>query len=627
MRIFALLFAFILAARAGQDPEYQSLERAYAALQLKSYGTAIPAFLTAIAAAPKRVDIRKDLAYTYLKIGEPEAAREQFRLAMELDPLDLGLAMEFAFLSYEATEDAIPAKAQARRIFDRIRKTGNATAEQAFQNIDGPLESGIERWSQALKIAPESFSAHYELAQLAEQRDELALAEEQYLRAWKMLPGRKAVLLDFARVAQERGAAEQVMAALIAVSRGGEARAADRARGLLPQRYPYVYEFRAALALDPSNQQVHRELAYLLLAMRDPGAENEFRDITVADPDDLVSAAQLGFLYLAAGDRIAAMPLLEHVLAGHDQELSSRVRSAIEPFSMAKKSLEAGFLKDALRYLNIAHESDPDDDEIILKLGWAYNMLHDDRTAEHWFDLARRSPNGAIASEAERAFQNLKSSLELFRTTAWVLPFYSSRWNDVFAYGQIKTELNLPRLRVRPYISARLIADTKPTPNNQALSERSFILGVGIAAQWRHFTTWAEAGSAISYTRGSMLPDYRGGVSWAQSWRNEQGFLFETNADEVFVSRFGNDFLSYLQSRAGWRSLIFNANLTADTTRQHWANFIEAGPGFRIHPPGTAKNLLFSVNLLRGVYLVNDGIPGHSNFNDLRVGFWYAITK
>jgi hypothetical protein len=124
-----------------------------------------------------------------------------------------------------------------------------------------------------------------------------------------------------------------------------------------------------------------------------------------------------------------------------------------------------------------------------------------------------------------------------------------------------------------------------------------------------------------------VLPDYRGGVSWARSWTSERKFFGEVNADEVFISRFGNDWLSYLQSRVGYRWLVMNANLTADTNHQHWANFVEAGPGIRVHLPNSPKNLLFSANFLRGVYIVSESTPKHIIFNDLRVGFWYAITK
>ena len=64
------------------------------------------------------------------------------------------VALEYAFLCYETKQ-----RAEARRIFDRIRKTGDAesraTAEQAFQNIDRPLAEGIARWSRAVELSPE----------------------------------------------------------------------------------------------------------------------------------------------------------------------------------------------------------------------------------------------------------------------------------------------------------------------------------------------------------------------------------------------------------------------------------------------------------------------------------------
>ena len=42
---------------------------------------------------------------------------------------------------------------------------------------------------------------------------------------------------------------------------------AEKARELLPARYPYVYEFEKALELDPNNFELRREFAYLLLEM------------------------------------------------------------------------------------------------------------------------------------------------------------------------------------------------------------------------------------------------------------------------------------------------------------------------------------------------------------------------
>ncbi|MDQ6706765.1 MAG: tetratricopeptide repeat protein, partial [Acidobacteriota bacterium] len=615
---------------------------------------------------------RKDLAYTYLKVGETQAAREQFGEAMRLNPADFHVSLEYAFLCFESQDQAVTFKATARRIFDRIRSTGDpasrTTAEQAFQNIDKPLKSGIERWTAALALSPDNFSAHYDLATLAEQRDELDLAAEHYLKAWRLLPERKSVLLDLGRVRKNLNQLEDANAALLAASRGGEPRAAELARELLPTRYPFVYEFRRALLLDPQNAELHRELAYLLMRMGEKGeakpaeAEEEFRAITDSTPSDLLSAAQLGFLYLSRNDKPSAMPLLERVLQGPDEELANRVRAALhmpvqvqkkpeiteaaassEARLMAEESFKAGYLKDALKYLQIAHEADPVDFSVILKLGWAYNMLRDDRSAIRWFALARKSPDPEISGPAGKAYESLRPSLARFRTTAWLFPFYSSRWKDVFSYGQVKTDLRIEHFPIRPYVSLRFIGDTRQTIGGalpQYLSESSFILGLGAATNvWHGVTGWAEAGSAISYVNRHMLPDYRGGLSWSRSLGHgiaseTPGFFFESNADGVFVSRFNDDFLAYSQNRFGYTpafgdfqtQILWNSNFTTDAKRQYWANFVEMGPGVRFRWAALPPSLLFSVNVMRGVYTINAGNPRRPNFIDVRAGFWYAIT-
>ncbi len=224
-----------------------------------------------------------------------------------------------------------------------------------------------------------------------------------------------------------------------------------------------------------------------------------------AAPDDLLSVAQLGFLRLARKDMEGAKPLLERVMQGPDPDLADRVRSALklpkvlrqdpqkktreqigeEAKNLAAKSLEKGYLKDALKYLTIANENDPVDFAVMLKLGWTYNMLRQDEEAVKWFSVARRSPDPAISAEAEKAWKNLRPQFARFRTTTWMFPFYSSRWHDLFAYAQVKTEMRLGKLPIRPYISLRFIGDTQGEAANtgmlgQYLSETSFIAAAGI---------------------------------------------------------------------------------------------------------------------------------------------------
>jgi Flp pilus assembly protein TadD len=672
----ALILVLALRSIPAQtpDPAYQALEHAYQALRDKGYDQAIASFGQAIALAPNRAAIRKDLAYTLLKVGENEAARDQFGEAMRLDPADQHVALEYAFLCYETKQQA-----EARRIFDRIRKTGEApfqeTAELAFQNIDQPLATGIARWLAALQVSPDNFSAHQELAALAEQRDQLSLAAEHYQKAWQLRPAERSLMLDLGRVWKELGRAEDAESVLLAASRGGQPRVAERARELLPDRYPYVIEFEKALELDPTNFELRREYAYLLLAMgKQAEAERQFQTLHQADPSDLLTSAQLGFLLLNRHDQAGAQPLLDQVAKGDDEALAARARVALkipqplrdrdgsaQPTSqdakaLGEKSMQAGYLEDALKYLTIAHENDPADFSVMLKLGWAYNILHDDRDAMKWFKLASASPDSSVSDEADKAYRNLAAQFALFRTTVWIYPFFSTRWHDAFGYGQVKTELRLGRLPIRPYLSIRFDGDVKgtigPTVGNinpQYLSESSFIFALGAATTpWHGINGWFEAGESVNYLpsrtdEGRIIPDYRGGISGAKGFghlmNSSRGLYFETNDDMVFVSRFQDDLLFYAQNRAGYTfapleglggfqsQLYWNANATTDRLRQYWANYAETGPGIRFRFRDLPKSLLFSVNFLRGAYLINLDNPRRPNFFDLRVGVWYAFTR
>jgi Tfp pilus assembly protein PilF len=666
-RILVFLIAALATAQTP-DPAYAPLEKAYEALRAKDYDRAIASFREAIKIAPDRPAMRKDLAYTLLKIGENEAARDQFAETMRLDPRDDHVALEYAFLCYETRQQAI-----ARRIFDRIRKTGNQTAAEAFENIDRPLREGIARWTRALELSPDNFSAHEELARLADQRDEWPLAVEHYQKAWALRSDRRALLVDLGRVFTLMSRLDDANAALLAASRSAEPRVAEEARELLPKRYPYVYEFQRALALDPSNVELRRELAYLHMEMKNRAeAEKEFRAVVESAPNDLLSVAQLGLLRWTRGDEEGALPLLQRVLAGSDRDLAERVRTAMktpqnlqhraeEPKVgndqsrlLGEKSLEKGFLQDALKYFRIAHENDPENYGVMLKLGWTYNMLKEDREAVRWFDLARASPDPAIAAEASRAYHNLLPDTERFRTTVWVFPMYSTRWDDIFAYAQAKTELRLKHSWLRPYLSVRLVGDSRGEVNlanygPQYLSERSIILALGVATKSVYGAFgWFEAGESLRLNPtfadpGRLLPDYRGGVSYVKGLGHllaggSHGPFAETNDDGIYVSRFNKDTLLYSQNRAGltmrqletfgglYTQFYWNANATVDMQGQYWANYVETGPGVKFKFESSHVPVLFSVNLLRGAYLINQGNPRGPNFNDLRIGVWYAFT-
>ena len=73
--------------------------------------------------------------------------------------------------------------------------------------------------------------------------------------------------------------------------------------------------------------------------------------------------------------------------------------------------------------------------------------------------------------------------------------------------------------------------------------------------------------------------------------------------------------------------VLVNLNLIRDSKNEYWANALEFGPGFKIHPAWLPANLYFSADLIRGVYLENEYNPRRPNYYDARLSFWYARTK
>ncbi|MBE0657182.1 MAG: tetratricopeptide repeat protein [Bryobacteraceae bacterium] len=594
---------------------------AYESLKTKNYFSAISSFGQAVAVLSERASLRKDFAYALLKAGRREAARDQFKASLDLDPTDDRAALEYAFLCYETKMEI-----DARRTFLRLHSSSNEevrrTASTAFENIDRQLRDGIARWTQAVASAPGQYSAHEELARLAEQRDETALALTHYREAFRLKPDRRRLMLDIARVASP----EDTIPLRLALSRSSEPRLAEEARALLPARYPYPYEFERAIALDPSNAALRREHAFLLLAMdRKPEAAAAFAELLRQHPDDETARRQLDLL-----------------------EGRTPPEPRIPIKEMARRSFEMSYLNDALRYYRAALEDSPNDPKAMLGLAKTYNQLGRDRDALRWFNLARRSGSSPAARQAGESYSRLRETAAPFHFTTWMLPFYSSRWSGGLLYGQMKGEWSLGSTRLRPYVSMRLMADTQGRTSESRvnpyfpayLSESAVILGGGVLYPIRHgLLAWGEAGQAVSYIQrrheSRTRPDFRGGLSYSKGFGHQlgasTGWFAEAGLDGVYVSRFRNDVLAYVQARTGYTvngafQLLWNWQVTADRLGEYWGNFVEAGPGVRLRWSTLPKGVTFRIDTLRGVHLRNASNPLRPNYWDFRAGLWYGFT-
>lgn len=617
-----------------QSAAREALDAAYTQQRALRLADARQFFERALNLDAENAAARLDYAYLLLRMGETERGRDQLQFVLGKQPGNEGLALEYAYLCYETGR-----RAAAYEIFLRLKLAKNEKvreqATETWERLEAELKTSIARWAEAALKSPASYSVHEELAHLLEDRNDWVAAAAEYRLAFGWKPDKRRFLLDIARVETEALRMDYANAALLAASRNDPPMVAEEARELLPTRYPFVYEFRMGIEMDPLNVALRRELGFLLLKMkREQEAVEVFEALLKIAPEDALSVAQLAFL------RMSKAP------AASETGLTA-VRD------LADRSIEKGYLKDALKYLQQWQESNPDDYPTMLRLGWAHNMLKQDREALHWFELARKGSDAKVAAEAEQAYRNLRPSLAAVRTTAWVLPFYSSRWNETFVYGQAKVEFRLPFTSLRPYLSGRLIGDlgqskaTRLGPTGivtpQGLSERAVVGAVGLATQRKYgWMAWGEAGGSWQYfaqdpVGPTIRADYRAGLNYARGMGaanlgSEGGWFAMSTLDAVFLSRFGNDTLFYSQNRVGFHlqdkpvQVYWNLHLTGDLRRTDWANYFEMGPGIRWRPPGLPKSLYLFADAVYGRHLLAGDGTRARQYYDVRAGVWYAFT-
>ena len=607
-----MAFGFLLAAlllAAPQGDAYQVLNRAYEQLRLKQYDDAVAGFRRTLELDPSLLPVFKDLGYTLQKMGETEQAVEAFEAFHKAVPGDYQTIMELAYL-YAQVQKEGRALEFFRRAMNSPDPSQAALAREGFDNVERPILAEIQRWSGAIREDAANFDARESLAEAYARHGDAALAIEQYAWLRKNAPSRYRHLITLAELHGKLGATHAGFArayALLAM-RAPDPRVAAQGRALFGDRYPYGPEFETALELEPWQSEIRKEVAYLYLQM-------EMRDRATAHLErlnDPQSVAQLAILKPAPP-----------------------TDSAQRHKELGYASIAKSFLDDAVREFKEVHRLDPSDNQAVLQLGYLYNMLKQDPVAIGWFKLARASLDKKVAGQAKQALHNLEKPL--FTTTIWALPLVSSRFATAFGYGQIKNELNIAGLRVRPYLSVRFEGDSRTRTggaNPEVLSADGGVAAVGaIARVTNHMWAWGEAGNALSSVSAPSHPDYRGGLAFAQVWgaglfSDATGRFLDTTFDAVYFSRLNHDDIAYGQTKTGyqlpaWRGLhhqvFLAANVVTDRNRDVYNNFVEFGPAYRF---GFKRfpHMYAYVAWLHGIYT----LPGRENYNDLRLVIWWA---
>ena len=190
-----------VAAVDTSSEAYRLLDAAYTALREEDLDRAVENFEKAIPLEADRTDIRKDLAYTYLRIGENELRRRQFEKVVELDPKDFRSQLELAFLDYDTGQ--IGLKAKARELFAAVAKDGDAdsqaTARGALSFIDADTLVRIAPFLRAVELDPNDSIAHFRIGLAREERNEYRLAIEAYRTTLRLAPGSIRVMVGMGR--------------------------------------------------------------------------------------------------------------------------------------------------------------------------------------------------------------------------------------------------------------------------------------------------------------------------------------------------------------------------------------------------------------------------------------------
>ena len=631
LMILSLVLMVSLQGQSLLAPDVQALlNSAYQHLRNKNYETAIALFQQAVKLDPSEVRAYRELGFTYKKMGEAAKAADAFEAYAKARPEDVDNRMDLAYAYAETQRDA-----QALEMFRYVQKRGNPAqieqARQAYRNVEQPLLDEIARWNQAVTADPRNIDAREALAEAYRRHGdrEQAIAQFQELRA--RVPSRTNHLLTLAELFTGRPEAN---AYYLLAWRSPDPRVAAAGREGLRDRYPYGPEFEKALELEPWQNAVRKEVAYLYLQLNRPkDALPHFQWLAKHDPNDEQSLRQLEDLRVTLG------------LAQESTNQQARRHRELGYASLAKSYLPA-----AAAEFEAVHRLEPGDDEAVLQLGYIYNQLKRDAEALRWFRVAGESSNAVVARKARVAIHNLTQSNRKAITTLWAMPFWSTRFDSAFGYGQIKTEWRNARLPFRPYLSMRMIGDSRTRTGGtrpQILSDDGVVVAAGLQARLaRNVFAWGEAGNAISGLRERPRglqrsePDYRGGVAFAKTWgpslfQDEPGRFVETTLDGVYLSRFGHNVIGYAQTKAGYQlpkirgvfqQPFLAVNLVHDIRGDYFNHLLEVGPGYRV---GLDQFKRFSVYLaaLHGVYTSKGSrmqLAGRPNYWDVRLVLWYA---
>jgi tetratricopeptide (TPR) repeat protein len=277
--------------------------------------------------------------YLALESGRLEEALDLLGRARGLDPeypaLDLRLGE--AYLGLNRLEEAEPLLERAAG-----REGLRATALFHLGQINllrRDYERALERFEEALELAPGADRIHYPLAQALR-----AAGRPDEARSHLALHGKREPVPDDRLVAElealESGSRPHFVQAMQAMREG--------------ERKDAIEAFRRGLALEPHNTAARVSLARALYLEGDvESTRRELIEVLERDPDHALANFLVGLLYDASGEKDLAMKRYRQVLEAKPDESGAH-------FYLANLLFQAADYRQAAEHYRAAFEASPD---------------------------------------------------------------------------------------------------------------------------------------------------------------------------------------------------------------------------------------------------------------------------
>jgi tetratricopeptide (TPR) repeat protein len=319
---------------------------------------------------------------------------------------------------------------------------------------------------------------------------------------------------------------------------------------------------------------------YALRASNPPAARAVLEQAAREFPRDLRVHLELGYFTLNAGDKGRALLAFRQAV-----EIAPGRADIWRQIGYIESDL--GNLEASIAAFDRSLQIEPDNAQVRAQTAYLQDRLGRRRAATANFRIAMRAADQRIATDACRAYGNLRGLPDRFLPRPWFAEYYAApEYRTHFPVGIIPFEGRVglsfgDRTVVEPYGSLRITYDTRSGTTAfgpQIFFDNTIVPALGLRVRplvELPFYVFVEGGAAFDLTDRDRAPwrgDIRGGLVGYYEWNTELACplvdrfplrpVADFYVDAVYYSRYGN-FIAYGRARPGLR-LFESEQITLD---------------------------------------------------------------